>query len=80
MVTYGMIAGHLGNVRWARAVGNILHENPNGEKYPCYKVVSASGKLSEHYAFGGISRQRKLLEEDGIEVVGNRVDLEKYQW
>ncbi len=22
-------------------VGDILHSNPDGEKYPCYKVVNA---------------------------------------
>lgn len=80
VVTYGQIAAHLGNSKLARAVGNALHRNPDGEKYPCYKVVSAQGKLSPHYAFGGLQAQKRRLEQDGITVADNRVDLSKYQW
>ncbi len=80
VVTYGQIAKFLGNPNLARTVGNILHENPDGDKYPCYKVVNAQGKLAENYAFGGIERQKMRLEADGIIVNNNKVDLKKYQW
>lgn len=80
VVTYGMIGEHLGNVRFARTVGNILHENPDGEKYPCYKVVSSKGALAENYAFGGIEKQKERLERDGIAVVNYKVDLKLYKW
>ena len=80
VVTYGKIAEYMGNKNLARTVGNILHSNPDGDKYPCYKVVNASGKLSEQYLFGGIDAQKKRLEEDGIEVINNRVNLSKYEW
>lgn len=80
VVTYGQIAEHFGNKNLARHIGNVLHKNPDGGKYPCYKVVNAKGFLSEHFAFGGMEGQRKRLEQDGISVEGNRVDLTKYQW
>ncbi len=80
VVTYGQIAAHLGNPKLARAVGNALHQNPDGEKYPCYKVVSSRGRLSQHYAFGGLAEQRRRLERDGIAVTGGRVDLSRCQW
>ncbi len=80
VVTYGMIAEYLGNKHLARAVGNILHINPDGDKYPCYKVVNSQGKLSDNYAFGGLEKQKELLEKDGIEVQDNKVDLKKYKW
>lgn len=80
VVTYGQIGEHFGNRHYARAIGNILHENPNGTKYPCYKVVNSKGKLAEHYAFGGLEAQRQKLLADGIEVKNNRVDLEKYRY
>ena len=80
VVTYGQIARHLGNPHLARAVGNILHRNPDGDQYPCYKVVNAQGKLSEHYAFGGLCAQRQRLEADGIRVENDCVELELYQW
>lgn len=78
VVTYGQIATHLGNPKLARVVGNILHHNPDEEKYPCYKVVNAKGQLAAHFAFGGIEGQRAKLEREGIRVVNGAVDLEKY--
>ena len=78
VVTYGQIAEYLGNKYLARAVGNILHKNPDGNKYPCYKVVNSKGKLSSAYAFGGIEAQKLRLEADGIMVTDYAVDLEKY--
>lgn len=79
VVTYGQIAEYLGNKRLARVVGNILHSNPDGDKYPCYKVIDSKGNLSKSYAFGGIERQKERLENDGITVKNYKVDLDKYQ-
>ena len=78
VITYGEVASLLGNPKWARAVGNALHKNPDGEGTPCYKVVNSKGELSRDYAFGGISEQRRRLAEDDVEVTGIRVDLNKY--
>ena len=80
VVTYGQIAAFLGDKNLARSVGNILHVNPDGDKYPCYKVVNSRGCLAENYAFGGAVGQRLRLEADGITVSDNRVDLKVYQW
>ncbi|MBP3379008.1 MAG: MGMT family protein [Clostridia bacterium] len=78
VVTYGKLAEMLGEKSWARAVGNALHKNPEGDKYPCYKVVNSKGELSHAYAFGGIDEQKRRLEAEGIVVVNGKVDLEKY--
>ncbi len=78
VITYGRLAEMLGNKKWARALGNALHENPDGDKYPCYKVVGYDGKLSHGYAFGGIEEQKRRLEADGIVVKNGKVDLSKY--
>lgn len=78
VATYGQIAAHLGNRHLARAVGNILHRNPDPQKYPCYKVVNAKGKLSPYFAFGGLSEQKRLLQSEGIPVENDTVDLKKY--
>ena len=80
VVTYGQIAMHLGNIRLSRIVGNILHSNPDGVKYPCYKVVNREGRLTPNYVFGGIEVQKERLEAEGIEVIDNKVDLKKYGW
>ncbi len=78
VVTYGEIANALGNKNLARVVGNILHNNPNPQKYPCYKVVNIKGEISKNFAFGGLSGQKEKLKAEGIEVIDNKVDLKKY--
>lgn len=79
VVTYGQIAQYLGNKKLARVVGNILHNNPDELKYPCYKVVDSNGRLSKQFAFGGIEKQKEKLENDGIQVINYKVDLSKYK-
>jgi len=78
VATYGTIAKYLGNKNLARTVGNILHDNPDQNKYPCYKIVSSKGNLAENYAFGGAKAQRKHLESEGVTVKDNKVDLKIY--
>lgn len=79
VVTYGQIAEYLGNKQLARVVGNIIHNNPDENRYPCYKVVDSKGNLSKYFAFGGIEKQKERLERDGIIVNNYRVDLDKYK-
>ena len=78
VTTYGRIAQALGSPGAARAVGNILHRNPDGDAYPCYKVVNSNGCLSAAYAFGGMAAQQRKLEAEGIRVTHGRVDLAEY--
>ena len=87
VVTYGQIATYLGNKGYARVVGNILHNNPNPDFYPCYKVVNAKGELAKNFGdIDGIDRktlkesQKRRLESDGIEVIDYRVNLNKFLW
>ncbi len=79
VVTYGQIAEALGNKNLCRAVGNILHNNPDPIGQPCYKVVNSRGELSANFGDGGIEVQKQRLENDGIEVIDYRVDLAKYR-
>ena len=78
VITYGALAEMLGNKQLARAVGNALHNNPDGDRYPCYKVVNGKGELSRAYAFGGVGEQQRRLEAEGIAVENGRVDLKRY--
>lgn len=80
VATYGQVAELAGSRRWARVVGYALHANPNPDEIPCYRVVNREGRLSDAFAFGGMNQQKVLLEADGIEIVDNHVDLERYQW
>ena len=78
VATYAQIAEMAGDRKMARAVGNALHKNPDPENIPCFRVVNSKGECSGSFAFGGLDEQAKRLREDGIEVVNNKVDLEKY--
>lgn len=80
VATYGDIALYLGNINLSRFVGNVLHNNPDGDYYPCYKVVNRNGNLSPNYAFGGIDEQKRRLEQESIKVVSYKVDLKKYRY
>lgn len=80
VATYGQIAELAGDKNMSRAVGNALHKNPDPASIPCFRVVNSKGELSGAFAFGGANVQQKLLEEDGVEVINGRVDLDKYRW
>ena len=80
VATYGQVASLAGNKRWSRVVGYALHINPEPETIPCHRVVNRLGEVSKAFAFGGENRQIALLENEGVKVEGNRVDLEKYRW
>lgn len=79
VATYGQVAAAAGSGGAARAVGNALHKNPAFGVIPCHRVVNAKGELAEAFVFGGVNVQKNLLEEEGVEVVDNRVELKKYQ-
>ena len=66
VLSYGDVARILGKPRMARQVGWALHVNPSPETIPCYRVVNRKGEVSKAFAFGGESRQRQLLEQEGI--------------
>lgn len=78
VVTYGQIARAIGAPRMARQVGYALHVNPKPGIIPCHRVVNREGRLSGAFAFGGLQAQQKLLEAEGVEVIGGAVDLDKY--
>ena len=78
VATYAQVAEAAGDRKMARAVGNALHNNPDPENIPCFRVVNAKGELAGEFAFGGRRAQAKLLEAEGVEVNDGRVDLKKY--
>lgn len=78
VTTYGRIAEAVGHPGAARAVGSILHHNPDPTRYPCHRVVDARGRLPGNFAFGGPAGQQALLEQEGVPVCGGTVDLGEY--
>lgn len=58
-MSYGEIAGKLGKISKARAVGGAAHANPLPLVIPCHRVIGSNGALTG-YA-GGIDLKQRLL-------------------
>ncbi len=58
--------------RW---VGSAMAACP--DDVPWQRVINSQGKISER---PGADKQRRLLEEEGIVFVKDKVDLKKYGW
>ena len=81
VVTYGQVAGWMGNPRLSRVVGYALHVNPQPGVIPCHRVVNREGRLSDAFAFGGVNQQRLLLQDEGVGFLPDgRVDLARFLW
>jgi len=79
VATYGDIAAAAGMPRRARLVGRVLAESPLADGVPWHRVISASGRISLRDGEGP-TRQRRLLESEGIVFTANRIDLARYRW
>ena len=75
--TYADVARALGAPRAARAVGNALHNNPTSVTVPCHRVVRSDGGLGGYSR--GAKKKRELLLKEGVELRGNRIDLERFR-
>lgn len=76
VTTYGIIARKLGV--HPRQAGYLLSRNPDGVKYPCYRVILSSGKVGNYSGKGGTRGKELLLRKDGITVKNSRIDLKKH--
>ncbi len=85
VVTYGQVAQMISpptdidpqeykafGPRW---VGDAMAACP--ADVPWQRVINAQGKISER---PGAQRQQRLLEDEGVIFVNDRVDLKRYQW
>ena len=77
VATYGQLASLAGAPWHARLVGRILRRLPPDTRLPWFRVISASGRISNPDA----AEQRRRLEADGVAVSSNdRVTLAQFQW
>ena len=78
VTTYGAIAKAIREPGGARVVGYAMAATPSGRGIPWHRVISAAGKirLPEPHA----SKQRRLLQAEGIEVGLGSIDTEIYGW
>lgn len=60
--SYGQLAGAVGDVKAARAVGAANGQNPVPIIVPCHRVIGANGKLVGYG--GGLDRKQTLLAHE----------------
>ncbi len=74
VATYGEVAKAIGCEGGPRAVGNALAKNPYPITIPCHRVIKADLTLGGYTQ--GVERKKRLLEEEGVEIVNGRVKKE----
>jgi len=81
VVSYGQVALYAGAPGAARAVGWWLRTSREAENVPWWRVINNAGRISIINMFHQPEEQRRLLQEEGIEVSKDfRVDIEAYRW
>ena len=76
IATYKDIAEQM-NTKAYRAVGTALKKNPHAPRVPCHRVINSDGALGG-FAHG-LPKKIKMLQEEGIQIKNNRIDLGKFQ-
>lgn len=79
VTTYGTLAALAGKPRAVRLVAGVLHHAE--DSLPWQRVINRVGYLSIRGCHYDKAFQKKLLEQEGVEVSDDFVvDLEKYGW
>lgn len=75
VATYGQIAQLAGNPSGTRAVVWIPSSSGTSHELPWHRIISARGVISTKG-----DTQARLLQEEGVAVKDNWVDLSVYRW
>lgn len=78
VLTYGGLAKAVRLRGGARAAGQAMAASPSGRGIPWHRVVGTGGRILIREPFASL--QRRLLESEGITVIGQRVDLGRHLW
>lgn len=81
VATYGQIAKLAGLPKHARLVGYVLKNMDADTEIPWHRVINSQGKISliKVNLQGENIQSLKLLAE-GVVVIGDKINLKKYQW
>ena len=84
VATYGQIADLAGLPGRARLVGKSLGYVPKegfqGQSVPWFRVINSQGKISLPLGSEAFERQKGLLQDEEVVVIGARVKLADFQW
>lgn len=77
VTTYKEIAKIL-NTKAYRVVGTAMKKNPYAPKVPCHRVINSDGRVGGF--FHGKEKKIEILKKEGIEIINEKIDLEKFGW
>ena len=77
VTTYKSLAMAL-NSKAFRAVGTAMKNNLNAPNVPCHRVIKSNGEIGQYNL--GVQKKIQLLKSEGIIIVNNKVDLNKYEF
>jgi len=84
VASYGQIADLAGLPGRARLVGKALGCVPNGgwqgQMVPWFRVINSQGKISLPLNSEGFVRQKQLLQDEQVVVIGCRIKFKDFQW
>ncbi|MCO4798570.1 MAG: MGMT family protein [Colwelliaceae bacterium] len=84
VATYGQIADLSGLPGRARLVGKALGKVPksgwNNNPVPWFRVINSQGKISFPIESENFLRQKQLLQDDQVVIIGARIKLPEFQW
>jgi methylated-DNA-protein-cysteine methyltransferase-like protein len=84
VASYGQIADLAGLPGRARLVGKalgaVLNDGWRGREVPWYRVINSQGKISFAPGSEHFERQRGLLQDEQVIVIGARIHLKTFQW
>ena len=79
VMTYGQLAGLLGDGYTARTIGYVMHGAD--DDVPWQRVINSQGKCSTGRLTIPINLQQELLETEGVIFnAAGRCDMSKFQW
>ena len=70
VLSYQEVAGRLGELGAARAVGNALNRNFNKE-VPCHRVVRSDGSVGGYRR--GTAKKIEILKKEGVKIINGKI-------
>ena len=78
VLTYGEVARLSGNAGWARRVSQALRRAPRKMNLPWHRVINAQGKIAFPEDSSGWTRQKEMLEDEGVVFMKGKINLERF--
>ncbi len=80
VTSYGAIAKYLGAARSSRMVGWAMNAAHGLADVPAHRVVNRNGLLTGKHHFDNPDEMQRLLEQEGVEVVDDKVSQFKQRF